>query len=243
MALKSNKQLIKHKGDLIMQLTRNMRNNLDALLAIALNAYYTNIKITKYEMMDFTFMCNFDRKVSLNHLKKINDYFNTDIRDKLIKYSLIVNKNTNTIKLHIEGIENQQISLLDNIDMLDDKIKDYDEKITKRLCNLSEYLYETIYPIDNEIYDWTFYYIAHNKKHIGFANADLSNNQSIKIYTSDFKWFDGEAFPKFYKSVDKYTGTKNDANVICLRRNYNSTHGSDWKPCIYGTPLNELWIS
>ena len=225
-----------------MNLTRNVRNNLDALLAISLNTNHTNIHIDKVEMVDDTFMCNFTRKVSLNHLQKIKNYFNVDIRDKSIAYSLIVNKNTDTVKLHIEGIENLQIELFENRQELSDKVKDYNEKITNRLYKFSEYLYETIYPTDSEMFNWTFYYIAHNRKHIGFANADLQNSSSVKVFVSDFSWFKNDKIPSFYKSVDKYYGTKNDAKVICMRRNHNSKYGSDWMPCLYGTPIEELWI-
>lgn len=225
-----------------MELTRNQRNNLHALLALALNTHYMNIKITKVDTNDDTYMFNFIRKVSINHLQKIKSYFNVDIRDKSINYSLIVNQNTNTIKLKIEGIENQQVSLFDNTDELLEKLNDYNSKITNRLVKYSKWLYETLYPTDTEVKDWTFYYIANNKTHIGFANADLQCEQSVKIFTSNFYWFKDEVFPSFYNTVDKYTGTRNDAEVICMRRNYNSKHGSDWNICVYGTPITELWI-
>ena len=119
-----------------MTLTKNMKNNLDALLSITLNTRYTNIRILKCSIIDNTFTLSFNRKISLNHLKKLNDYFGTDIRKKEISYSLIVNKNSNIIKLHIEEIENCQISLLDNENdnnRVNSKIKEYDEKITNRL--------------------------------------------------------------------------------------------------------------
>lgn len=225
-----------------MTLTRNARNNLDALLSIALNSHYMNIHIDSVDMMDDTFMCNFTRKVSLNHLRKVNDYFNTDIREKALHYSLTVNKNTETIKLHIEGIENYQMDLLGDSEVLNSKVKDYNEKITDRLIKLSEYLYETIYPTDEEMHNWTFYFIPYHKQYIGFANADLQNQSAIKISVSNFSWFRNESYPSFYESVDSYRGTLNDAKVISMRRNHNSKYGSNWKPCLHGTPIEELWV-
>ena len=225
-----------------MNLTKNAKNNIAALLSIVLNAHYTNIRIDKVDMIDDTFMCNFTRKVSINHLQKIKEYFNVDIREKVLHYSLIVNKNTDTIKLHIEGIENFQMDLLGDNDVLNIKVKEYNDKITRKLIGLSEYLYETIYPTDDEISNWTFYFIPHHKKYIAFANADLQCQSAIKIFTSNFNWFKNDNCPKFYESVDLYKGTLNDAKIITMRRNHNSKHGSNWKYCLHGTPIEELWI-
>lgn len=225
-----------------MTLTRNARNNLDALLSIVLDTNYMNIHIDSVDMVDDTFMCNFTRKVSINHLQKVNEYFNVDIREKVLHYSLIVNKNTNTIKLHIEGIENYQMDLLGDSEALNSKVQNYNEKITDRLIRLSEYLYETIYPTDDEVRNWTFYFIPYHKRYIAFANADLQCQSAIKISVSDFSWFKNEAYPSFYKSVDLYKGTLNDAKIISMRRNHNSKHGSNWRPCLHGTPIEELWI-
>ena len=221
-----------------MILSKNLKSNLKTLLSISLNTYYDNIVIVKTDMMDDTFMCNFERKVSINHLKKINDYLGTDIRSKIINYSLIANKNNDIIKLNIENI---QLTLLNNTDDLINKINDYNEKITNKLKKLSKYLYETLYPTDLEISDWTFYYISHNRKHIGFPNIDLQNSHSIKVYVDDFDTFKNKSFPTFYNLVAKYTGSLNDAKIRCMRRNYNSKHGSDWNVCKYGTPIEYLW--
>ena len=225
-----------------MNLTNNARNNIIALLSIALNTHYTNIQIDKYDMIDDTFICNFIRKVSINHLKKIKEFFNIDIREKSLQYSLIVNKNTNTIKLHIEGIENFQMDLTGDNDVLNVKVKEYDDKITNRLINLSNYIYETLYPTDEEINNWTFYFIPYHKKYIAFANADLQCQSAIKVFTSDFKWFKNDTYPAFYQSVDLYKGTLNDAKIIAMRRNHNSKYGSNWKYCLHGTSIEELWI-
>ena len=133
------------------------------------------------------------------------------------------------------------MSLFDDMTNLINKINEYDEKITNKLKKLNTYLYEALYPTDLEISDWTFYYIAHNGKHIGFPNKDLQNDHSVKVYVTDFSWFKNETVPSFYNSVAKYTGTINDAKIRCMRRNYNSKHGSDWKICLYGARIEDLW--
>lgn len=225
-----------------MNLTKNVRNNLNTLLSIALNTNYMNIRIDKFEIIENTAMCNFTRKVSINHLQKIKEYFNIDIREKKLQYSLIVNQNTNTIKLHIEGIEKFQINSLGSSEILNNKIQEYDAVITKRLNRLSNYLYETIYPTDEEIYNWTFYFIPHHKKYIAFANADLQCPSAIKISTSNFKWFENDIYPSFYDSVDLYRGTLNDAKVLTMRRNYNSKYKSNWMYCLHGTSIEKLWL-
>ena len=230
-----------------MNLTTNMKNNFNALIAIALNTSYTNINILKSDILGDVFILSFERKISLNHLKKLNKYFGTDIRKEKIPYSLIINKKLNSIKLHIEGITHAQISLLDEInkeqEILNNLADKYDEQISNRLINYSEFLYETIYPTDTDELEWTFYYFARDKSHIGFANKDLQSDKSFKILSRDFEHFNTQKIPSFYDNIYRYVGTVNDARVMCLRRNYNSTHGSNWKYCMHGTPINLLELN
>lgn len=218
-----------------MQLHINAINNLKTLLTIALQAEYKNIRINKTDMFDFTFMCNFTHEISIDCLKRVNEYFKTDIREKILSYSLIVNKNSNTIKLSIEGIENKQIDFLSTNDEICDKISKYNKEITNRLVTLKEYLFETLYPTDTELYNWTFYFIPTSGEYIGFANADLQNKSAIKIPVSNFNHY-----LSYYDKVYMYRGTLNDVKVITMRRNYNSNHGANWNYCLYGTPISEL---
>lgn len=229
-----------------MNLTSNVKNNLKILLSIALNIDYIDyrkIDITHADMLDSTFMCSFIRNISIGQLEKIKNYFNVDIREKKLHYSLLINKNTNIIKLRIEGIEKFQMNLLDDIEELNNKVKKYNDNITNNLIKLSKYLYETIYPTETEIFNWTFYYISHDKTHIGFANANKESPSSQKILVSNINILNNDDISLFYNTVDTYKGTKNDAIIVCMKRNINSKCGSGWRPCLYGTSLKELWIN
>lgn len=217
-----------------MTLTTIQKGNLKVLLGIATNTYYDDITISddKCSLMSNTFMLSFIRKVTIEQLKAINIYLDADIRTKELVYGLIVNKESNTIKLSLNDvyIKDSNSSFND----VEDKIKRYNDKITDKLSQLSNYLFETLYPTDTRTYEWAFYYISKFGDNIGFANKDYQNIHSTKI-------FNNQNLTNPYENVLKFIGTLNDAEIRCLRRNINSKFESNWQICPYGMPINQLY--
>ena len=223
-------------------LTNSQKTNIRNLVSIALNTYYTNLDIVNAIPLSDSYIIDITRNISITHLKKMNEYFGTDIRTKTLRYELTVSKENDIIELKIQDIKSNQISMFESEALeVTNKVNSYNDKITARLINYYPYIYETLYPTDTDVKNWTFYYISNRLDHIGFANADKDDKHCIKIYKNDFYMFINEDVPKFYDNVTNFVGTYNDAKCACIKRNYNSTSIGNWEVCPYGSSIRTLW--
>lgn len=151
------------------------------------------------------------RKLSIEQLKTFNRQFKCDVRNKYIRYMLLVNKER--CELSCNPVEFDQLSLLNNHDEI--ILNKYNNKITNRLMKVKELLIETLYPSQMVKSNWIYFF--ESKNYVGFANADLNNKHCLK-----------GSFNNIPKNVWTYYGTYNDANCIRLRKIINSNFNTNW---------------
>ena len=201
-----------------MNASKNLNHCLSILIGLALNCDSKTIVIDKITHKNNMVDIVITRKFSINDLKKLNTYFKSDIRSKLVKYHLSIDfDEPRNISLIIENVKPEQMSIFD-----EDLHLSYNKKITDKLM-LNYKLLLGLFE-DNEINDWSFYYI--NDSHIGFANKDFTNRHCITFTTKANISYD---------NILKFTGTYAEALVKCLKRNINSSYKGNWKVCEFGS--------
>lgn len=225
-----------------MKLKDNQKKNLQALLSVALKTHYKNIIIADNVIEnENNIVIKFIRKMSVSELKLLNAYFISDVRNKKISYNLtIYNSQPKDCIITIENINSQVTLFTDKELLISQRINNYNNNITNRLRKFVNLLIDT-FNDNSEHNEWTFYYIARDNSHIGFANNDKTIDKSYKIFKNHYGFLKNKENAPFYDNVEKFIGTENDAKCMCLRRNYNSKHNGSWKVCKFGTSINHLW--
>ena len=114
-----------------MQLTKNQEVNINSIVAMSINGYYNGLNITSINHNNDEYIINISRYLTDKYLNKLNSYFNVNIKDKYVKYELIVNKNADICRLSILNIDKYQLDMFSNeTNELDILINDYNSKIT-----------------------------------------------------------------------------------------------------------------
>ena len=197
-----------------MELTSNQKHNLQILISMALGT--TEEKIFDFKCKDVnekTVKILFTRSFRKSELIGFNNYFNTQSTNMRASYTLLVAEDK--IKLRLLDNDFNGINTNGNND---DKLELYNRKITQTMMGYEKYLRETLWPIDTEVKDWCFAFIAVTEpKYIGYAREDNTNEHCIKCNEGEL--------PVGRKVIE---GTRNDAEIICLRRNYNTKKFGNW---------------
>lgn len=197
-----------------MELTSNQKHNLQILISIALGT--TEEKIFDFkckEVNEKTVKILFTRSFRKSELIGFNKYFNTESKNTRASYTLLVAEDK--IKLRLLNNEFNDVEADKNND---DKLELYNRKITNTILKNEKYLKETLWPTDTKVKDWCFAFISEtNPKYIGYAREDNTNEHCIKCGEGEL--------PVGRKVIE---GTRNDAEIICLRRNYNTKKFGNW---------------
>lgn len=209
--------------------TLTQTEKLKIILGESLHCEIKNIINIKLSENKNIFKIVFDRNLLQNDIINFNSYFNIKHNSSKIKYEMTYNYNQNILDIDLLTEFNIQIDI---------NYAKYKNKILMRLTKHIELIKNTLIEDDVEINNYTFYFIPNHKKYIGFANNNFKDPAAIKIFSSNFNQSND-----FYKNVKFYRCTKNDADIMVLRRNYNSKYKSNWQVCLYKTPINQLLIN
>lgn len=196
-----------------MKLSTRQLRNLNCIFLYILgdkNKLYKNITISKF---GDGYKINFVRIVSISELKKMNMYLHSKVKSKSLVYELIINNDE--LIIHLNQPELNQLTLFnDNVDL--DKLKQYNQSITKRANIVKDLLLNTLIENDANNLEWVYFFKGSD--YIGYANADINNSHCIKG--------NNECIPE---GVYILKGNETDAKCILLRRNQNSIYGGFWK--------------
>lgn len=222
-------------------LTRNAYNNLQALIALSFNTHYLNIYINKVNETTDDYQIKFTRKIKhcdlneLNNFFELNRYYSCDVHFGYeLLYEINIHKPIFSAEIECHLLSNRQFIEAN----VKHKLDDCENQINESLGKYKDLLLETIWPTDEEVNDYTFYYIAKTGCNIAFANKTY-NHHSLKIDINESNDYSNEV----YKHVFTLRGTENDAKIMMLRRNFNSNYYNDWKYCKINTPIITLLLS